>query len=762
MSKDTTSGSSRRTFLQASGGITLATALAGYLGESAVATKHREPSHRVTELVEEMTLEEKVGQMTQMAAGEISTDDPAEALQKYKPGSLMYLTSFDPEEVARTSNELQKAMVNETRLGVPFVYGIDSVRGDNNVAGATLFPHNHGVGATWDADKAEEMATVTSRVMRTTGTHWNFSPVCDIQRDPRWGRFYEGFSEDPFLASQMVASKVRGYEEETNGYKRTGASIKHFAGYSAPANGNDRTAALIPYRTFVSSILPSYAAGINAGAETVMVNSGSLNGLPAHASKELLTDILRDQLGFDGMVVTDWHDFYRMIKVHGFAEDLKEATKLGINAGIDMYMVPAAGIEGDDAAGYQQRLIELVKEGSVSRERIDDAVTNILAFKEHVGLFEDPYGTPSKVSDVISDGRDLAEEVATESMTLLTNDGTLPLDSGSSILVTGPSADSVRNQMGGWALGWQGVGDTEPPATTVLEGLTDAADSSTSVTHVPTGLHEFTNEDDVRRAAECADVVVAVLGEGPYAEEKGDTDTLALPEAQQRLVEVVSGTDTPTVGVIMAGRPRGTDVFDDLSASMMAYLPGTAAGPAVAATLFGDANPSGRLPFTWPKGTGQIPNLHNNYPPDEFNKSTNVNPPQSHETPLFEFGHGLSYTEFEYADLRVAPTKLQQKNATNDITVSVAVKNTGDEAGETVVPVYGGRDLGRVMYPQEVVVGFERVALDPGETKRVEIRSTILPLATVLGDVFSRGELVIDTGEYWLSVGELTETVSVV
>ncbi len=763
MSKETTSGSSRRTFLQASGGITLAAALTGYLGESTVATKQRTPSDRVTKLVDEMTLEEKVGQMTQMAASEISTDDPAETLQKYKPGSLMYLPSFDPEEVARTSNKLQKAMVDETRLGVPFVYGIDSVHGDNNVAGATIFPHNHGVGATWDADKAEKMATVTSRVMRTTGTHWNFSPVCDPERDPRWGRFYEGFSEDPFLASQMVASKVRGYEEKTNGYKRTGASIKHFAGYSAPTNGNDRTAALLPYRTFVSRILPSYAAGINAGAETVMVNSGSLNGLPAHASKELLTDILRDQLGFDGMVVTDWHDFYRMITVHGFAEDLKEATRLGINAGIDMYMVPAAGIPGDDAGGYQQRLIELVKEGSVSHDRIDDAVTNILAFKEHVGLFEDPYATPSKVSDVISDGRDLAEDVATESMTLLTNDGTLPLDSDTdSILVTGPSADSVANQMGGWALGWQGVGDTEPPATTVLESLTDAVASSTSVTHVPTGLHKFTNEDDVRNAAECADVVVAVLGEEPYAEEKGDTDTLALPEAQQRLVKVVSETDTPTVGVIMAGRPRGTNIFDDLSAALMAYLPGTAAGPAVAATLFGDANPSGRLPFTWPKGTGQLPNLHNNYPPDEFNKSTNVNPPQSHETPLFPFGHGLSYTEFEYADLQVSPTKLKQKNAADDITVSVTVKNTGDRAGETVVPVYGSRNHGQVMYPEKVVVGFERVALDPGERKRVEIRSTILPLATVLGDIFPRGDLVIDTGEYRFSVGERTGTVSVV
>ncbi len=549
MRKDTTNGSSRREFMQQSGGIALTAALASYLGESTIATAQTTPSDRVTDLVDEMTLEEKVGQMTQMAASEVSDENPAEALRKYKPGSLMYLPSFDPEEVARASDVRQKAMVEDTRLGVPFVYGIDSVHGNNNIEGATIFPHNHGVGATWDANAAEEMASITSRTMRVTGTHWNFSPVADLQRDPRWGRFYEGFSEDPYLASQLVASKVRGYEEKTNGYKRTGASIKHFAGYSAPENGNDRTSALLPYRTFVSTFLPSYAAGITAGAETVMVNSGSLNGVPAHASKELLTDILRDQLGFEGMVVTDWHDFYRMIKVHGFAEDLKEATRLGINAGIDMYMVPAAGIEGDDAEGYQQRLIELVDEGSVSMERIDDAVTNVLAFKENLGLFEDPYAEPSKVEWVVSEGRDLARDVATESMTLLTNDGTLPLGSDAgSILVTGPSADSVTNQMGGWSLGWQGVGDTEPPATTVLDGISEAAPGSTSVTHVPTGLHEFSNEEAVRDAAECADVVVAVLGEGPYAEEQGDTDTLALPDAQRRLVEDGGGDGHPDGG----------------------------------------------------------------------------------------------------------------------------------------------------------------------------------------------------------------------
>ncbi len=748
--------------MQATGGVATTAALSGYLGVDVPGAGLQAASQHVKDTVAEMSLDEKIGQMTQVAAYEMAgADDPKTYFEKYKPGSLMYTVSSDPTEQANEANRLQKAA--EEVIGVPFVYGLDAVHGNNNLEGATIFTHNHGLGATWNEEYAFEMAEITGKTLRVTGSHWNFSPVADICRDPRWGRFYEGFSEDPYLASQMVASKVRGYEQKTEGYKRTGATVKHFAGYSAPRNGNDRTAALVPFRTFRHTILPPFAAGIDAGGETVMVNSGSLNGIPAHASEELLTEILREMLGFSGMTVSDWHDFYRMVSVHGFAADLKEATKLGINAGVDMYMVPAAGIEGDDVEGYQTRLKELVESGDVSMDRIDEAVTRILTFKEQVGLFTDPYADPDAVEDVVSEGRELAREIATDSMTLLQNDDTLPLGSDvGTVFVTGPSADSVENQMGGWTLGWQQMGeDANPPAVTVLEGIQEAAPDGTSVIHEPTGLTTFDNEDSVREHATDADVAVAVVGEGPYAEEKGDTDTLELADAQQDLVETLANTGTPVVGVIIAGRPRGTEVFDQFDASLMAYLPGTAAGPAVADTLFGENNPSGRLPFTWPEGTGQLLNVLNHYPPAEFASSEDDRPPESDPTPLFEFGHGESYTEFSYEGLTLAPSSLPEVAQNDEVNVSVTVTNTGDAAGDTVVPVYAGREHGPVLYGQKQVVGYERVSLDPGASKKLTVKASILPLATVPGDVFSREELQVLPGEYWVRVGEMTETLTV-
>ncbi len=306
--------------MQATGGVGLSAALSGYLSKESM--RRKQTSQRVRSLVEEMSLQEKIGQMTQVAAYEVG-DDPASFFRKYQPGSLMYATTPDPAQLGEDINDLLKAAIDAHPHDVPFVFGLDAVHGNNNLDGATIFPHNHGLGATWNAEYARRMAEHTSETLRATGTHWTFSPVADVQRDPRWGRFYEGFSEDPYLASQLVAEKVRGYETKANGYKRAGATVKHFAGYSEPRNGNDRTPALLPYRTFRSTHLPPFHAGISAGAETIMVNSGSVNGVPAHASEELLRKTLRETLGFEGMVVSDWHDFYRMVAVHEFAADVK-------------------------------------------------------------------------------------------------------------------------------------------------------------------------------------------------------------------------------------------------------------------------------------------------------------------------------------------------------------------------------------------------------------------------------------------------------
>lgn len=742
-------GPTRRRVLGATGGIGLTTALSGYLSRESM--RRKETSERVERLVEGMSLAEKIGQMTQVAAYEVG-DDPASFFEAYQPGSLMYATTDDPGQLAEDVNDLLDAAIEAQAHDVPPVFGIDAVHGNNNLAGATIFPHNHGLGATWREKHARRMGEHTAETLRATGFPWTFSPVADVQRDPRWGRFWEGFSEDPFLASRMVAEKVRGYETEDGGRKRAGATLKHFAGYSEPRNGNDRTPALIPYRTFRHTHLPSFHAGISAGAETVMVNSGSVNGVPAHASEELLGDILRDTLGFEGMVVSDWHDFYRMVEVHEFVADVKDAVRLGINAGIDMYMVPAAGLESDNVDTFQRQLRELVESGEVPTERIDDAVANVLAFKEALGLFEDPHADPEAAADVVGGAHDLAYDVAADSMTLLQNDGTLPFDPDvDTVLVTGPSGDSVANMMGGWTLGWQGVGDTLPPAITPLEGIREATPDSTTVVHEPTGVDEFENEDAVREAAADADAVVAVLGEGPYAEEHGDTDTLALPDAQRRLVRTLDGAGTPYAGVLFAGRPRGTDVFDRLPAAIMGYLPGTEGGSAVADAVFGELNPGGRLPFTWPTGTGQLLNVHNAYPPAIF--GSGEDPPSSSQEPLFPFGHGESYTEFEYAEPRITPSTVRRDAATDRFTVSVRVRNAGDRAGDHVVPVFAERRHGAIPSPMTEVIGYERVSLDPGESARVKIEASIAPLATVPGDAFSRVDLQVLPGEYRIRLG---------
>ncbi|WP_199174859.1 glycoside hydrolase family 3 protein [Halegenticoccus soli] len=746
-------GTSRRRFMEATGGIGLSAALSGYLSDEP--RREKRPSERVRALVGEMSLQEKIGQMTQVAAYEVD-DDPKAFFERYQPGSLMYATTADPLQLAEDINELLDAAIEAQPHDVPFVFGIDAVHGNNNLDGATIFPHNHGVGATWNEEYARRMAEHTSKTLRATGTHWTFSPVADIQRDPRWGRFYEGFSEDPYLASRMVAEKVRGYERTENGYKSAGATVKHFAGYSEPRHGDDRTPALIPYRTFRHTHLPPFHAGISAGAETVMVNSGSVNGVPAHASEELLQTILRDTLGFEGMVVSDWHDFYRMVEVHEYVADVKDAVRLGIDAGIDMYMVPAAGIESDTVDTYQRHLRNLVESGEISMDRIDDAVTNVLAFKEALGLFENPYADPQRASEIVGGARELAYEIATDSMTLLKNDGTLPFDPKvGTVLVTGPSADDVANMMGGWTLGWQGVGETLPPAVTPLDGIKGIVSDSTEVVHEPTGLYTFDNEAAVRKAASDADAVVAVLGEGPYAEEHGDIDTLGLPDAQRELVRTLDSVGTPHAGVLFAGRPRGTRVFDRLPAAVMAYLPGTMGGAAVADVVFGNVSPSGRLPFTWPAGTGQLLNVHNLYPPELF--GTGETPPTSTQEPTFPFGHGLSYTEFTYADLRVEPSTLPEASANERINVSVRVTNSGDRSGDHVIPVYAHRRHGAIASPMTEVLGVDRVSLDPGESTRVIVKASVNQLATVPGDVFSKSKLRVLPGDYAISVGEWDE-----
>lgn len=754
----------RRQFLGTAGAGLLA---AGGVG-SAAATSGDGASERVERLLGSLSLEEKVGQMLQMNVDDIGSLDPAEIGQffsEYNAGSILTggaePPTYDPAELQSQLDRLQRFAIENTDHGIPFAFGIDAVHGNVAVDGATAYPHNLGLGATRDPELAAEIGRLTGESVRAIGAHWNFAPDADVQRDPRWGRFYEGFSEDPYLAAEMVRASTAGMQDERGGRVTVGATPKHFAGYSEPENGDDRSAAHIPERTLRQLFFPPFEAGIEAGAETIMVNSGSVNGVPAHASEYLLTEVLRDEWGFEGVVVSDWDDFDRMVTMHEYVPTFRDAVREGINAGVDVYMEP------EDPERFVTTLVDLVRSGEVPTERIDEAVRRILRLKERLGLLDDPY-TDCAVEEYVGAGGDVARRAAVESMTLLKNaDGLLPLSDVDTLLVTGPSADSVRNQMGGWTLGWQGLPegvDAAPAAVTILEGIREAAPAGTEVIHVPTG-HEFApygddefpfdNADEARAAAERADAAVAVVGEGPYSEGFGDVDSLELPGEQPTLIETLAETGTPTAGVVVAGRPLGgPETMSRLDAALMAYQPGTAGGTAVGRVLFGDADPSGRLPFTWPRSTGRLLNVYNHLPPSSGTEGENE--------PLFPFGHGLSYGEFEYEDLRVSPGRFGNGRDLGTLKVSVTVTNAGDRAGTDVVHAYNVQSFGSVIHPDERLMGFERVSLAPGERRRVTVEAPVETLLVLTGDVVGDGgEMALEDGKYAVAVGDLVETFTV-
>ncbi|MFC6826687.1 glycoside hydrolase family 3 N-terminal domain-containing protein [Halopelagius fulvigenes] len=717
----------------------------------------------VENILESLSLEQKVGQMLQVNVGSLDPAEVGDYLTKYHAGSLLSgganPPTNDPAELRKRLDELQRFAAENTDHGIPFAYGLDAVHGNVTVDGATAYPHNLGLGATRDPELTRKAAKATGESVRAVGAHWNFAPDADLQRDPRWGRFYEGFSEDPYLASEMVSAATEGMQMRDDGRVTVGATVKHFVGYSEPENGNDRSPAHIPMRSLRQKFFPPFRTGVRSRTESIMVNSGSVNGVPAHASKFLLTEVLREWWGFEGVVISDWDDFDRMITLHEYVPTFRDAVREGINAGVDVYMEP------EEPERFVTTLVDLVESGEVETSRIDEAVERVLRFKKHLGLLDDS-GPDLSVEEHVGAGRDTARKAATESMTLLKNaEGTLPISDADTVLVTGPNADNVRNQMGGWTLGWQGLpedADAAPAAVTIVEGMKEAASDGTEIVSVPTGHtfnpyapdeFPFDNESEVVDAAENADVAVVVVGEGPYSEGFGDTDTLELPGEQPRIVDAVAETGTPTVGVVVAGRPRGhPETMAKFDAALMAYQPGTEGGTAVGRTLFGETDPGGRLPFTWPHTTGDLINVYNHLPPAN----------RGDEESQFPFGHGLSYTSFEYENLQISPGKSAGDGSLGTIEVSVKVTNTGDRAGTDVVEAYNTQSFGSVIHPDERLMGYERVSLKSGESKTVTIDAPLETLLVLPGDVpGDADELTIEDGQYAVTVGEMTETFTV-
>src|SRR5258706_2398689 len=572
----------------------------------------RDNSQRIEALLKRMTLEEKVGQMTQLAIGMISTGrdqtiqiDPAKldkAMVRYGVGSILNVSeqALTVDRWHEIINQIQDSAVKKTRLGIPMIYGIDSIHGANYVQGSTLFPQEIGMADTWNPELMKRGSEIAAMETRAAGIPWSFSPVLDIGRQPVWPRFYETFGEDPYLAKVMGAAFVRGLEgTDVSSQDHVAASLKHYMGYSFSFNGRDRTSAWIPENYLREYFLPPFDAAVKTGAHTVMVNSAEINGIPGHVNHHILTDILRDELGFKGFVVSDWEDIKKLVTVWHVAANEKEATRMAVMAGIDMSMVPLD-------YSFADYLIALAKEGAVPQSRIDEAVRRILKVKFELGLFENAMPNPALKSKIgLAESRQAALQAARESMTLLQNtNDLLPLTKNRKILVTGPTADSLLSLNNGWTYVWQGSEESlYPKDRPTIRRAIEAKAGAANVTYVPgtkifrregsTSNNNPTNleaEVDIPaavRAAGAADVVVLCLGEGSYTETPGDIPDLNLGEPQRKLAEAIAATGKPVVLVLVEVWPRIVNhIADTASAVLMAYNPGNEGGQAVADVLF--------------------------------------------------------------------------------------------------------------------------------------------------------------------------------
>lgn len=725
------------------------------------ATKHDEA---VEKILSQMTLEEKVGQMAQVTVDimkdrntwKLSDSLMRKGIVDYKIGSLLNTWNNSAPELSEWFETLKtvQSYTQQTRLKIPLVYGVDAIHGVNYTNKATLFPQQIGQAATFNRSLVRRAAEITAYETRAASLPWTFSPVLDLGIDVRWPRLWETFGEDPYLASALGVEMTKGYQgndPQSIGKYNVMACAKHFLGYSAPVSGKDRTPAIISDNVLREYHLPSFQAAVEAGIGSVMVNSGLINGIPVHASHYYLTDLLKNELNFKGVIVTDWMDIENLYKRDKFAVSSKDAVRLAINAGIDMAMIPYN-------YDFCDHLIELVNEGAVPMSRIDDAVRRILKMKFELNLFERPYENPANYPLFGSqEFRKAAYETAVESMTLLKNENNiLPLASNKKILVTGPNANSMRSLNGGWSYSW--LGDkTEQYAgeyNTILEAVRKNAGEknviySPGVAWVETGKYWEEKEISIKaavRAARKADYILLCLGENSYTEKPGDTHDLALSDLQIALAKALQATGKPVILVLNQGRPRIINRIDEKSkAILMSYLPGNFGGDAIADVIFGKQNPSGKLPYTYPK----YPHSHVNYWHKYSEEQTRAEGMYNYESdyaPLYEFGHGLSYTTFEYSNLKLSKTKVTE-NETLEVTVDV--RNTGKRDGKEAVLLYLSDLYASLAPDMKRLKGFEKIELKAGETKTVKFKITKAELSFVNID----SKTIVEPGDFEIKIG---------
>ncbi|MFC7212624.1 glycoside hydrolase family 3 N-terminal domain-containing protein [Saliphagus sp. GCM10025334] len=714
-------------------------------------------------ILDELSLEEKAGQLVGTWVGsmgeDVTIDDAKTMIRDHHLGTVaafgIGVSWFhDPERVAEVANEMQRAAVEETDHGIPLFIPVDAVHGHGYVDHAAVFPHGLGLAATRRTPLARTAGRITATEMRATGANVNYAPTGDVARDPRWGRTFETFGESPLLCGAFAAATVRGLESE--GDHRVAATIKHFPAYGDPTGGEDTGAVECDPATLHRTFLPPFEAAIDAGVSLVMPCYNAVNGDPAHGSAHILTELLRERLGFDGAVVSDWGGVDHLHEDHRVTRDRRDSARRAITAGLDSISI--------GRAEYAAHVRDLVESGELPQSRLDDAVRRILRLKVDLGLFDDPYVDPGAATETVGapEHRAAALEAARESQTLLKNDGVLPLDSElDEVLVTGPNADSLRNQLGGWSV-QQPVTDA---GTTLLEGVEAAADERTTVRYERgAGIDEPDDVDAAVDAAADADVAVVALGENWYYHEFGPQQVagetgafptrtqLELPDAQHDLLERIHGTGTPTVLVLITGRPLAVEwAAAEVPAILMSYYPGSEGGTAIAETLFGEHNPSGRLPISVPRSTGHLPSHF-----DQLAHPTPIGDdehPDSYD-PLFPFGHGLSYTDFEIRDLEAADSSIGPGES---VSVSVTVENVGHRDGSRALDVFLRDEVSSRVRPVREHVAFEKIDLDVDESATVDVTIPNDALAVIDSD----GRKTVEPGTFTLFCGDQSTTVDV-
>ena len=710
---------------------------------------------KVDSLIAKMTLEEKVGQMTEVTSDVVSTttngvhqidaDKIKEAILKYHVGSILNVSghAYDRKHWYEVISAIQ-AEATQDRLKIPVIYGIDAIHGVTYTLGSTLFPQEIGMAATFNRLLAYKAGTITAYETRASYIPWNYSPVLDLGKMPLWPRIYETLGEDPYLIKTMGASIIHGYQGSDVGDKyHVAACMKHYLGYGDPLDGKDRTPAWIPDRYMREYFLPPFIEAVKEGAKTVMINSGEINGVPIHASHYMLTDVLRGELHFEGIAVSDWRDIEYLHDRHHIAATQKDAVMIAVNAGVDMSMVPYE-------YSFYNYLIELVNEGKVPMARINQAVHRILKVKYELGLFDRPVGNPDDYPKFGSEEfRKVSLQAATESITLLkNNNNVLPLKKTMKVLVTGPTANTMQGLDGGWSYTWQGDQSDSFAANknTILKAIQQKIGKD-NVTFLPGATYDsLQNVNDVVKAAKNADAIVLCLGELSYAENVGNIDDLNLPWAQTELALQLATTGKPIILVLAEGRPRVvTEAESHSSATMMAYLSGNEGGDALADILFGDANPSGRLPVTYPRYANALVNYYRK-------NLENGNSDDKHGyNPLYEFGTGLSYTTFSYSNLHLSQPDLKDGET---ITVTVDVKNSGARDGKESVLMYTQEEYASITPDFKRLRAYDKIDLKAGETKTVTFKITPKDIAFV-NDL---SKTVTEAGEFKVMIGDQSQS----